>query len=255
LGPGNWYSYGYVEPPPPDPEVNNTNQQAANTKNPNQQQANANGPDQQTANANDPNQQANAQQAGQGCCAPDSDADRANMQNYGTADAGYLRMLQDIGQAPKDDPNIPPAPTIPTPAPGQQAALPTDPRSAPGQQAALPTTPPNGQSNEFFSNPGVNVGFVGCDWVCAGVAGSRGIGNQSNRTVYGVVGVGFGGGVYGGPSTNATETINGWSLTVGSATFNLNGGAFTPSYGVSGWTIALTYGFPLTPRPPQRRQL
>ncbi|MGY4329396.1 hypothetical protein ACVWWG_003813 [Bradyrhizobium sp. LB7.2] len=36
------------------------------------------------------------------------DPDEANLQKYGTADADYLRMLQDIGQAPKDDPNIPP---------------------------------------------------------------------------------------------------------------------------------------------------
>jgi hypothetical protein len=62
--------------------------------------------DQPSANAQQDQQNADVQQFGRLPIDPDD----ANLRRYGTADTDYLRMLQDVGQAPTDDPNIPPAP-------------------------------------------------------------------------------------------------------------------------------------------------
>jgi hypothetical protein len=225
--------------------------------------SNANDPTQQ-ANANDPDtkSEASAQPAQVANQSPDgSPSDLGKTFTAGSWDdpscvSGCYdpKYLNDLGIQPQypDGTPAPPTsnPSTPLTLEQMQAQVDANTQKITSQMnadAALPTSPPSGQSNGFFSNPGVNVGFVGCDWVCAGVAGARGSGNQSNRTVYGIVGFGFGGGAFGGPSTNATQTLAKWSVTVGSATFNWDGAAFTPSYGVPGSTFAITYGFPLTP--------
>jgi hypothetical protein len=147
------YGFNYANGPPPNAVYGDDvtgKQQASND----QQSGDNNGKQPGDASGKNGNIQeasagpsANQQTAAsdQGCCAPDSDADRANMQKYGTADANYLRMLQDIGQAPPEDPNIPKAPVALSVNPGQPA------NDGAGGRTAVSETSSATSANEGYS--------------------------------------------------------------------------------------------------------